>query len=99
MLSQQSVQTISADEKQKRLKAIEKEFVKIGIIDAPGTLMVGLGLYAKFAANGNAFWPLLNDDAVVNSFLLFGGAIMLWGGWQAIKLGRQRSVLEKTPVK
>ena len=47
--------------KEQRLKEIDREIVKVGIIDAPGTILVGLGLYGKFAARGEAFHPLLNE--------------------------------------
>jgi len=76
---------------QQRIKTIEKETIKTAILESPGTLMVGLGLYAKFAANGDAFLPILNDDSVVNGMLFIGAAIMLWGSYKIFTLGREKA--------
>ena len=81
--------------KEQRLKEIDREIVKVGIIDAPGTILVGLGLYAKFAARGDAFHPLLNDPSVVNIMLLVGGAIMVWGAYKVVSLSREKMRLSK----
>ncbi|HAC34900.1 MAG TPA: hypothetical protein DCF45_10320 [Gammaproteobacteria bacterium] len=77
-----------------RIKKIDRDIVLTGIIDAPGSLLVGLGLYAKFAANGDAFHPLLNNQDVVNLMLAVGGAILIWGGVRSVSL-----VLEKGRLK
>lgn len=78
---------------EKRLKEINKKILMVSIIEMPGTVMFGLGLYAKFAANGNAFVPLLNDESVVN-FLLVGGAlIMAWGSYKVFTLSREKARL------
>jgi len=55
--------------------------------------MLGLGLYAKFAADGDAFHPLLNNDSVVNSMLVAGAAMMLWGGYKVFTLARDKARL------
>lgn len=75
---------------EKRLKEINKKILTVSIIEMPGTVMLGLGLYAKFTANGNAFMPLLNDESIVN-FLLVGGAlIMAWGSYKVFTLSREK---------
>lgn len=84
-------------EKAQRIKEIEKEITKVGIIDAPGAIMVGLGLYAKFSANGDAFLPILNDSSVVNAMLAVGSAIMVWGGYRIYTLGREKAKLQNEP--
>ena len=38
---------------EERLKEIQKEITKVVMLESPGTIMVGVGLYAKFAANGD----------------------------------------------
>ena len=82
---------------EQRKKEIDKKIVMVSLIDMPGSILVGLGLYAKFAANGNAFHPLLNNESTVNIMLAVGGAIMLWGAYQAIKLAREKAGLKSQP--
>ncbi len=84
-------------DKEQRIREIDKEIKKVGIIDAPGSIMVGLGLYAKLAANGDAFLPILNDQSFVNMILVFGGAIMLWGAYKTFTLVRERARLQNEP--
>ena len=76
---------------EQRLKDIDKELIKVSIIDAPGTIMLGLGLYAKFAANGGAFVPILNNESVVNFMLVAGAGIMIWGAFKMVSLGREKA--------
>ena len=54
------------------------------------SLLLGLGLYGKFAAKGNAFHPLLNDANTVNALLVLGGLGMMWGAYQVMTLRRQK---------
>lgn len=79
---------------EERISKIDRDIVMTGVIDAPGSILVGLGLYAKFAANGNAFHPLLNNQDLVNLMLAIGGAILIWGGVRSVLL-----VLEKGRLK
>ncbi len=81
--------------KQRRLKEIEKEFVKIGIIDAPGAILVGLGLYAKFTDKKDLFLAILQNDRVVNAMLAVGGMIMIWSVINLIRLAIERQKLDK----
>ena len=67
-------------------KQLQREFIKVGIIDAPGSILIGLGLYGKFAANGDAFHPFLNSDSNLNAMLAVGGAIWAWGMYRIIKI-------------
>jgi hypothetical protein len=77
-----------------RIKKIEKEITKVSIIDSPGSIMVGLGLYAKFSANGDAFHPILNNESIVNVMLTLGAAIMVWGGYKIFTLTREKASLK-----
>lgn len=83
--------------KQQRLKAIEKELVIAGIIDVPGTLLFAVGLYATFIPAGEAFLPVLNNPTVVTSCLVLGGGMMLWGGYKLFTLLREKTQLLKMP--
>ncbi len=78
-----------------RMKEIDKEILKVNIIDVPGSILVGLGLYAKFVAEGDAFLPILNNQSVVYALLATGGAIMLWGGYKTFTLARERARLQE----
>ena len=75
------------------LNNIKKKIVKTQIIGAPGLILLGLGLYGMFGANGNAFHPLLNDKSVVNSLLIVGVAIELWQLYVIIPLFKKQGKL------
>ncbi|ARN74028.1 hypothetical protein [Oceanicoccus sagamiensis] len=79
---------------EERIKAIGKEITRVALIDALGSILVGLGLYAKFVANGNAFHPLLNDGTVVNIMLGTGAVIIVWGGYKLFTLSRGKLSLK-----
>lgn len=57
--------------------------------------MFGLGLYGKFAANGDAFVHWLNDGTVVNFLLVFGALIMAGGGYRIFTLVRKKARLRQ----
>jgi hypothetical protein len=78
---------------EKQIKEIDKKILMTNIIDLPGTIMFALGLYGKFAANGNAFVPWLNDGQVVNFLLVFGALIMAGGGYRIFTLIREKARL------
>jgi hypothetical protein len=77
------------------LNNIKKKIVKTQIIGAPGAILLGLGLYGMFGANGNAFHPLLNDKSIVNSLLIVGVAIELWQLYVLIPLFKKQSKLSR----
>ena len=83
--------------KEDEIKNIDKQIVMIAIMDTPGTILLGLGLYAKFGTNGDAFHPLLNDPNIVTSMLVLGSAIMAWGGYKMFTLNREKNKLTNTP--
>jgi len=82
-------------EKQQQLNEISKKIVKVQILGAPGTILLGLALYAIFGAQGDAFHPLLNNMDVVYSMLFIGIAIMVWELITFIALVRKRAELTK----
>lgn len=79
---------------EQRIREIDRQIIVISAIDAPGTILLGLGLYGKFAADGEAFHPLLNEQAVVNSMLLLGLVIMIWCGGRILKLSKEKAELK-----
>ena len=76
------------------LKSLQKEIIRVAIIDALGTLLMGLAIYAKFASNGEPFHPILNDESVIMGMFIAGGAIMLWGVSRVIAISRRRKELQ-----
>jgi len=75
------------------VEEIQKKITTIAIIDMPASVMIGLGLYGKFAANGDAFHPLLNDVVIVNSLLTSGGLIMSLCAYKLVSLIIQKNNL------
>jgi hypothetical protein len=80
---------------QQRIKDIEKQVIKITLLETPGSLLFGVGLYAKFTGNGGSILPILQKQAVVNSIIVIGAAIMLWGTYKIIMLAQEKSRLQK----
>ena len=75
---------------QEELQRLDKRLKMISVIDAPGAILVGLGLYGKFNKEGKAFHPLLDDSAITTGMLIVGGMIMAWGGLQILSIARRR---------
>jgi hypothetical protein len=80
---------------EERVKEIDKEFKKVQLFEMPGPIMVGLGLYGKFGADGGAFHPFLNDPTNINILLIIGGMIMAWGVSKSVALLREKANLQK----
>ena len=86
------------DNKLQKMKQIERKMLLVGIIDFPGSLLFGLGLYGIFVGFGNDFLPMLADQTIVYSMLAVGGAIMVWGGVNMFKLGMEKKRLLATDI-
>ncbi|MBN7819216.1 hypothetical protein [Bowmanella yangjiangensis] len=85
--------------KEQRIKEIEKEFMMLGIIDAIPMVMIGLGLYAKFANDSEPVFAFLKDEAIVNGMFIVSVPVVLWCMFRAVKLASERRQLENTPHK
>jgi len=68
------------------IKTLKRDLIKTQLIEFPGFVLVGLGLYGKFGANGNAFLAVLNDQSVVNVMLAIGAVTMVWGAYKTMKI-------------
>jgi threonine/homoserine/homoserine lactone efflux protein len=79
---------------EEKIKEVEKDITKLSLIDASATIMLGLGLYAKFSTNGDALHPLLNNESVINTLLVVGASIMVWVGYKIFTLGRKKAMLK-----
>ena len=78
-----------------RLAQLNKEVMKVNLIDAPASVMVALGLYAKFAAKGHAFLPILDKPHFADYLIIAGLPVMVWCGIRIFKLSRERATLMK----
>lgn len=64
--------------KDEELRQIQRKLLITSIIDAPGAILMGLGLYGVFGADGNAFLDILNNQDIAFGAIAVGGAIMAW---------------------
>lgn len=80
---------------EQRIKEIEKEFTKLGIIESVPIIMLGLGLHAKFGRGNEPIFEFLKNDAVVNVMLLVAAPVVLWCTVKAIQLAFERKRLEE----
>lgn len=84
---------------QQRIKQIEKEFIKLGVIDAIPMVMIALGMHAKFSEKDQLLFDFLKDDAVVNSMFVIAVPVVLWVMYRSVKLAIERSRIEKDTIK
>lgn len=77
--------------KEDELEIIKKKIIKTQMIGAPGAILLGVGLYGMFGANGDAFHPLLNDDIFVKNILVIGAVIEIWQFYVLIPLFKKKS--------
>lgn len=75
------------------LAAVKKAMIKTQIIGAPGMILIGLGMYGVFAAQGDAFIPLLNSESNCYILLAVGACIAVWEAVTVIKLARKQNAL------
>jgi hypothetical protein len=61
--------------KNRDLKGVRANILKIQLLNAPASILIGLSLYGIFAAKGDAFHPLLNDMNIVYTMLAVGVVI------------------------
>ena len=74
-----------------KLVQINKKIVLTQAIGTPGAILLGLGIYGMFGANGDAFHPLLNDEIFVKNILIIGTVIEIWQFYVLIPLFKKRS--------
>lgn len=79
--------------REQELRRIQKNLLIVSLIDAPGAVLVGLGLYGVFGANGNAFIDLLNNRAIAYGAIILGGVIMLWALTKMLPLLKRKAEL------
>ena len=75
---------------------INQSIIMFGAIDAIGTVLLGLGFYAKFGAQDNAFHPLLNNPTIVNTLIVVGAILMPLGSFKMMTLIKQKAGLKES---
>ena len=73
------------------LKRIQRKLLITSSIDAPGAILMGLGLYGVFGADGNAFIDILNYQDIAIGAIVVGGAIMAWALVKMVSLLKRRA--------
>ena len=73
---------------------LDKEIIKTSVIDSIGTMLFGLGLYAKFADDAGALYPLLDNQTAVNVMLVVGAVIMIMSAYKVITLSKEKAKLK-----
>jgi hypothetical protein len=81
-------------------ESIDEELAKLdrkikfgGLIDFPGVVALGIGLYAKFGFDGDPVHPLLANETVVNGLIVTGVVIMVLAGVRLVRLINKRKKL------
>ena len=77
------------------LSHIKRKIIKTQLFGAPGAILIGLGLYGLFGANGDAFHPLLNNVVFVKNILVAGIVIEIWQLYVLIPLLKKHTFLYK----
>lgn len=79
---------------EKRIKEIEKEFIKLGLIDAVPIIMLGLAMHARFGKPQEPLLEILKNEVVVNGFFLFSIPIIAFCAIRTITLRLEKRNLE-----
>lgn len=77
------------------LAEVKKEIVKVSLLGGPGSILLGLGIYGAFAANGNAFHPFLNSIENAYGMIALGGAITIWEVVKIVQLSKKKQGLTR----
>jgi membrane protein implicated in regulation of membrane protease activity len=79
---------------QAELARIHRSMMIVALIDFPGALLFGLGIYGLVAGFDQDFLPILANQAViVNIMLLLGAVIMAWGMFRMVMLAREKQLI------
>lgn len=79
---------------EERIKEIEKEFTRLGLIDAIPMIMIGLGLHAKFGKGSEPIFSFLKNDMIVNGMFAVSIPVVLFCMLKAVKLASERKRIE-----
>ncbi|MFT6131471.1 hypothetical protein [Shewanella sp. ALD9] len=72
------------------LASIHRSMLLVALIDFPGTILFGLGLYGILVGFDQDFLPMLANPLIIIIMLIIGAIIMLWGIIRMMLLARQK---------
>ncbi|ABI70127.1 hypothetical protein ACRN9C_10770 [Shewanella frigidimarina] len=72
------------------LASIHRNMLLVALIDFPGTILFGLGLYGILVGFDQDFLPMLANPLIIIIMLIIGAIIMLWGIIRMMLLARQK---------
>ena len=72
------------------LASIHRSMLLVALIDFPGTILLGLGLYGILVGFDQDFLPMLANPLIIIIMLIIGAIIMLWGIIRMMLLARQK---------
>jgi len=78
-----------------RLKVIQKKTIYLGLYNAPAMLVIGLGMFAKFAPEPESLHPLLADVNLVENALTIAVPWALITAYKSVKLSLEAHKLRK----
>ena len=78
---------------ERELEALNKRMVFLQVVDAPGMILIGLGLFGKFGGNPAGLHPMLANANVTTVMITAGGVIAGWCLIELIKTLRRRAEL------
>lgn len=78
-----------------RLKVIEKKTMYLGLYNAPAMVIIGLGMFAKFAPDPAALHPFLANENIVDNALKIAIPWALFTAYKSVKLSLEAYKLKK----
>lgn len=84
---------MSGNEVHNRLEEIKKATLINGLLNAPASLAIGLGLFARFTEKPESLHFLLGDSTFVTGLFLFGLPLSLFCAFRGFKLAKERNKL------
>lgn len=76
-------------------KKLRTMLVLTKVLEALGTLLFALAVYAKFGADGEPFHPMLDDELNVLGLFIVGGGMVVLGVMGKIKINKKLAKLER----
>lgn len=80
---------------QKRARELSRKIIFLQILFAPGAIMLGLGAYAMYGADGAAFIEILNNREAQFALIGLGVILLIIEGFLVIPLAVEKDRLTK----
>lgn len=84
---------LNANEVTVRLEEIKKATLINGLLNAPASIAIGFGLFARFTEQPETLHPLLGDATFVNGLFLLGLPLSMFCAFRGFKLAKERNRL------